>query len=45
MDFSAILSAETVFTKGAVTVGVNVHITYGKETEFTSDPWGVKRKL
>ena len=41
MDFSAILSAETASTREAVTVGVNVPITSGKETEIINAPWNV----
>jgi len=39
VELSAILSAETASTREAVTVGVNVPITSGKETEITNAPW------
>jgi hypothetical protein len=41
VDFSAILSAETASTRAAVTAGVNVHITSGKETEIINAAWTV----
>ena len=40
MGFLAILSVETVFTKATVTVGVNVHITSGKETGIINASFG-----
>ena len=39
MDLSVIQSVETASTKAAVTVGVNVHITSGKETDNVNAPW------
>ena len=42
MDPSAIQSVETVSTREAVTVGVNVHITSGKETDIINAPWSVR---
>ena len=36
MGISAIQSVATAFTRVAVTVGVNVPITSGKETEITN---------
>lgn len=38
MDLSVIQSVETAFTRAAVTVGVNVHITSGKETGIINAP-------